>query len=431
MPLKEKIYKNGAILVYRKLKRKHTSVAAGFVFGKNRDKYPEPVAHFCEHMFFKETKDLNEQQLNEKILDVFSMYNAHTSPYCTWFDFCRANKVIEPCFELASEMLLNTKFSKKCMESEKGVIKQELNMHLNNPNEIFGGTRLRALTTENIPNTRTSGSTEEIDAITAKDLQKFKDEVFISQNFLITIEGGLSYIKAKKLAEKYFINKLKSNPNYSVDKTNIEKYDRPGNMNVENFQFNKSLCSIIIRLDKNMENIKTDATNRMLSKICNGVSGKLCKRLRDKGLVYSARIRTNEIINHYYIRVRWECVSDNVNKCIDEIGKVFKDLRNIKIDNALLDKKKENVKLAKDESCQGPIYPSNLFLNYLNFEKEDYSKKRIKQYEKTFESLTPDDIQNFCNTVLSKPENIYVSILTGEKEPNFYSYEKIQEILTK
>ncbi len=55
--IKVKNYKNGATLVYSKKKRKHTSVVAGFVFGRNRDKFPEPVAHFCEHMFLRKQKN--------------------------------------------------------------------------------------------------------------------------------------------------------------------------------------------------------------------------------------------------------------------------------------------------------------------------------------------------------------------------------------
>lgn len=431
MAFKEKIYNNGAILIYRKLKRKHTSVEAGFVFGKNRKNYPEPTAHFCEHMLFKETEKYKGKQLGEKINEVFTMYNAHASPYYIWIDFCRANKVIESCFKLASEMLLNTKFSKKCVDSEKGVIKQELVDQLNNPNYIARMAKERVLSTDNLPNERVCGTVEEIDAVTPKGLEKFKREVFISQNFLITIEGGISYAKAKKLAEKYFINKLKSNPSYPVDKTSNEIYDKKGNMNVEYFPFGKAICSIIIKIDESLENIKTDATMNMFTKICNGPYGELVKKLRNKGLVYGARIVNNQIRKHYYFRVKWECVNSNVNKCIDEIGNLFKDLRNNKIEENILTQKKENVKLSKDESYQGSIYPSNLFGKYLDYGKDDFSKKINKQFDKIFDNLTPDDIQNFCKEVLSKPENIYVSILTGEKDSNFYSYEKIQEILTK
>ena len=69
--MRVKNYKNGATLIYRHERRKHTSVTAGFIFGKNRDNYPEPTAHFCEHMFFKETKIFLKANLTKKEIMYF------------------------------------------------------------------------------------------------------------------------------------------------------------------------------------------------------------------------------------------------------------------------------------------------------------------------------------------------------------------------
>lgn len=425
-----KHYKNGATLIYRHVKRRHTSVVAGFVFGRNRDKFPEPSAHFCEHMFFKETETRNEKQLRQDMLDTFTMKNGRTSLSYTEIDFCRANKVLEQSFALASDMLLNTKFSNKCVESEKGVIKQELVQKLNNPGALSWFVRTRSLTTEYNKNTMVLGSEEEINAITPKDLKRFRDEVFISQNFIITIEGGISYLKAKHLAKKYFVGKLKSNPDFCVDKTMLQTYDREGNINIENYPFNKSICSIIVKLDDEMFSIKTIQSMRMLANICNGVNGKLLGKLRDNGLVYSASIMRDDMKDHLLMDIHWECSSDNVNKCIDTIGEVIKDLRKNPVEESLIQKKIENSKLGKDEATPRNVYPSRLFHNYLMYGKENFSKKLAKEYKKTYENLTAKDIQDFCKAVFSRPENIHVAILTGEKEPKFYSYEEIQNILT-
>lgn len=94
---RKKVYKNGATIIYKKHKRKSTSVVAGFVFGQNRDKYPEPTAHFLEHMLFKATKNKNEKELREAQLNTFSsMKNGSTSLFYTEIDFCRSNKALVP-----------------------------------------------------------------------------------------------------------------------------------------------------------------------------------------------------------------------------------------------------------------------------------------------------------------------------------------------
>ena len=113
--MKVKIYKNGATLIYRHSRRKHTSVTAGFILGNFRDKFPEPTAHFCEHMFFKETKNMTQYQLVKKRNKYFSLKNGKTGFKYTCVEFCRSNKIIEPCFEFTSDILLNTHFLKSVL----------------------------------------------------------------------------------------------------------------------------------------------------------------------------------------------------------------------------------------------------------------------------------------------------------------------------
>ncbi len=430
MDLKVKVYDNGATLLYRKRKRKHTSVAAGFLFGNNRKKYPEPTAHFCEHLFFHETKNRSEKQIVEQMKTVFSMKNARTSPYRTYIEFCRSNKIIEGCFELASDMLLNSKFPAKIVESEKGVIKQELNRRLNNPQVLHSYASYRSLSTE-FPqnNSRNLGSEEEIDAITPKILKKFRDEVFVSQNFIIAIEGGISYFKAKRLAKKYFINNLKSNPDYPVDKTTGIVYDRSGNLNVEYFPFSKSKCSLIFKLDEDMENDKNYQILSMLSQLSNGLGGKLFMKLRNNGLVYNATLTFSSLKKHSLVEIIFDCVTENVNKCIDKIGEVLRDFRQNKFEESQIQNVIQNRKIGEDEATPACIFPPKLFNLYIDYGKEIFSKKRKRETKKIFEKLTAEDVQEFCKTVFSKPENLHVSILTGDKNAQFYSYAQMQEIL--
>lgn len=327
-------------------------------------------------------------------------------------------------------MLLETKFNAKSINSEKGVIKQELVRKLNNPDAIFWYTNMRTLRNKYTLTTSVLGSEEEIEAIDAKTLKKFRDEVFISQNFVITIEGGISYSKAKRLAEKYFINKLKSNPSYPVDQSVPALIEKEGNLNIEYFNFKKAICRITFKLDKDLETHKNKKIMSMLCSLSKGMNGKIVGRLRDKGLVYSGKM-TFGTCPDFNIAIDVNCSSDNINKCIDEIGKVLNDYRTTLVETELIEKIKENDELSKDEDVQ-KIYPSNLFINYLySTEEEMFSKKYYKEDKKLFKEIIAEDIKEFSNVVFSKPENIYVAILTEKDKESFYTYEQIQNILTK
>lgn len=426
---KKKIYSNGATLIFKHRKRKCTSVVAGFAFGSNRNNYPEPTAHFCEHMFFVETENRSKETLKQDMLNTFSMKNGRTNPFYTEIDFCRSNKALEECFALSSDMLLNTKYETKFINSEKGVIKQELVRKLNNPDALSYYTLLRTTTSKDIKNSLTLGNEDEIEAITAKTLKKFRDETFISQNFVISIEGGISFLKAKHLAEKYFIKKLKSNPSYPVDQSIIFKQTREGNLNIENYPFKKSICRIAIKINQEFESQLTEKSAQMFCNICNGINGKLLGALRENGLVYSAGLGYNPTPKQNMLHFNFSCSTENVNKVINETGKCFEEFRTTLVEEELIKQIKKNEKLFKDEMTS-KIYPSDLFANYLTFGDRILSKKHRKTDKKIFDSLTPNDVQNFCKMVLTKPENIYVAILTDGSEKDFYTYEEMQKILT-
>lgn len=364
--MKRKVYKNGATLVYMKSKSKSTSVNVGFWFGKSADHFPESTAHFCEHMFFQSTKNRTKEQLTKDMTETFSSNNGHTGMFLTYIDFNRSNKILEPCFELASDMLLNTNFSPKEIESEKGVIKQELLKKLSSQDTAFRVASRK--TTSHYPRLKRScilGTDNEIDAIDADILQKYHDEIFISQNFLITIEGGISYRKAKRLAEKHFINKLKSCPNAEVDKTTDPPFDRQGNLHIENFRSRRSKIGIAFKLD-DFKDVKDRVQNLaclyFLKKLSNNLNKHLLGNLRNAGLVYTANLTYLLQKTDGYLVITADASPKNINNIVDVIGETLKDYRKNMIDENTLEAIKKNRKYSEDESAQGQYIQAHYFM---------------------------------------------------------------------
>ena len=428
--MKVKNYKNGATLIYRHFQRKHTSVSAGFIFGDNRDKYPEPTAHFCEHMFFKESKKMTQFQLVKKRNKIFSLKNGRTGFKFTCIDFCRSNKILEPCFDFSSEVLLNTHFLKKHVESEKGVIKQELTKRLNDPLRKLEYATYRTIRDHLNSDYSILGSFEEIDKMDVETLKKFHNECFISQNFFICISGGISYFRAKKLAEKYFIKRLKSNPKKKSEKTIEIKNNKPGNMNIEYFPLEKSWCNISIKVESELETTKSQTIIDLLTKVSNSTVGLIGLTLRNSGLVYKADIVGGQIRkNNSFLSLNFECSSENVNKIIDVLSSKLCDFANSQITQELIEEQKNKRKYEKDEEIQKNIYPNKDYFLYFQNNGNLLTKKYEKEYNKEFNSLTSNDIQEFIKTILSKPENLYVTILSNKGPENFYTYEQMQKKL--
>lgn len=428
--MKVKTYKNGATLIYRHFQRKHTSVSAGFIFGDNRDKYPEPTAHFCEHMFFKESKKMTQFQLVKKRNKIFSLKNGRTGFKFTCIDFCRSNKILEPCFDFSSEVLLNTHFLKKHVESEKGVIGQELTKRLNDPLRKLEYATYRTIRDHLNSDYSILGSFEEIDKMDVETLKKFHKECFISQNFFICISGGISYFRAKKLAEKYFIKRLKSNPKKKSEKTIEIKNNKPGNLNIEYFPLEKSWCNISIKVESELETTKSQTIIDLLTKVSNSTVGLIGLTLRNSGLVYKADIVGGQIRkNNSFLSLDFECSSENVNKIIDVLSSKLCDFANGQITQELIEEQKNKRKYEKDEEIQKIIYPNKDYFLYFQDNGNLLTKKYEKEYNKEFNSLTSNDVQEFLIDILSKPENLYVTILSNKDASNFYTYEQMQKKL--
>ena len=422
------------MLIYKKQPLKSTSVCAGFIFGKNRDKYPEPTAHFLEHMFFKQTEKYNFEQLSQKEKEIYSSHNAMTNVYRVTIDFSRSNKALAPCFELASEQLLHTKFSKIHINNEKGVIKEELIRRNNDFNRQFLFADARTLQKDS-PYTNSNavlGSAEEIDAVTAKQLVSFRNENFTAKNFVICISGGISFLKAKRLAKKYFISQFKPTPaDYEVDKSLHDEINKEGNLNIETFNFKKTIGRITIKID---EELSVDKSIEILNILCltlNGLSGMYLKSLRDAGLVYGGTYVSANVSNKQFrLSFSFECSPENVNKIINKISELFRDLRTRKLDEKLIKDVKKSHKLREDEgSIIAYCNARNIFQRYHTFLDKIFDKKWDKNLEKLFDKTSSEDILNLCKQILSKPENIYVTLLTSPDKTDFYSYEEIQNLL--
>lgn len=435
--MKRKVYKNGATLVYMKSKSKSTSVDVGFWFGKSADHFPEPTAHFCEHMFFQSTKNRTKEQLTKDMTETFSSNNGHTGMFLTYIDFNRSNKILEPCFELASDMLLNTNFSPKEIESEKGVIKQELIRKLSSQDTAFRVASRK--TTSHYPRLKRScvlGTDNEIDAINADILQKYHDEIFISQNFLISIEGGISYRKAKHLAEKYFISKLKSCPTAEVDKTTDPPFDRQGNLHIEKFSSRRSKIGIAFKLD-DFKDVKDRVQNLaclyFLKKLSNNLNKHLLGNLRNAGLVYTANLTYLLQKTDGYLVITADTSPKNINNIVDVIGETLRDYRKNLFDKNTLEAIKKNRKYSEDESAPRPIYPSSLFCDSMLRDDYTFTRKYRKLINKAIKNTTAEDLLQYCQKIFSDPKNIYATFLTDTRNPatkDLYTYAEIKKVLT-
>ena len=96
------------------------------------------TAHFLEHMAFKGTKTKSAKQIAEKIDSVGGFINAYTSEETTAYFVKLLEQDLQVGIDVISDILQNSTFESKELETERGVILQEIGMYLDDPSEMVG-----------------------------------------------------------------------------------------------------------------------------------------------------------------------------------------------------------------------------------------------------------------------------------------------------
>lgn len=130
---------NGIPLVAERIRNMH-SVALG-IWIKVGSRYEQPekngISHFLEHMFFKGTKKRTARDIAIDIDSVGGDLNAFTSRESTTFYVKALDEHIDKGMDLLTDIFLHSTFPDDDIEKEKRVIKEEIKMVEDTPDDYI------------------------------------------------------------------------------------------------------------------------------------------------------------------------------------------------------------------------------------------------------------------------------------------------------
>ena len=112
------------------------SVATAICVGTgSRDEPTEDggISHFLEHMLFKGTTSRSYKEVNETIEEAGGYLNAFTTHEMTAYYSLTMDETLETGQTLLEDLFKNPLMAEEHVELERGVIKQELNNVINDP----------------------------------------------------------------------------------------------------------------------------------------------------------------------------------------------------------------------------------------------------------------------------------------------------------
>lgn len=202
----EKRYDNGLRLVVKQMEGL-MSVTMGILVGTGagvETDAEDGISHFIEHMQFKGTKKRNAFEISDAFDRLGAQVNAFTGKDLTcYYSKCTSDHTAA-CFELLSDLFLNSTFPEEEMEREKGVVCEEISMNEDTPEDLCLDLLARAFYGKENYGRNILGTTQNVKGFTVADIAKYKKARYCPENIVISFAGGIDPTMSQALVESYF-----------------------------------------------------------------------------------------------------------------------------------------------------------------------------------------------------------------------------------
>ncbi|MCU1592112.1 MAG: processing peptidase [Frankiales bacterium] len=184
------------------------SVAFGIWVGVgSRDEKPSLAgsSHFLEHLLFKGTPTRDALEIAAVMDAVGGEMNAFTAKEYTCYYARVLDDDLALAVDLISEMVTSSLLTTDDVESERGVILEEIAMHDDEPADVVHDTFSAALFGAETPLGRpVIGSVDSVGALSRTSIAGYYRRRYTPDNMVVAASGGLDHSRLLRLVKKAF-----------------------------------------------------------------------------------------------------------------------------------------------------------------------------------------------------------------------------------
>ncbi len=175
------------------------------VGSKNEDPSRTGFAHFFEHLLFEGSENIERGEFFKIVQGNGGVLNANTSFDRTYYFEILPSNQLKLALWLESERLLHAKIDQEGVETQRGVVKEELKQRNENTpygtilNETFGHAFV-----EHPYRWTPGGSPEYINKAELSEFMDFYNTFYVPNNATLSIAGDIDIAQAKKWIAEYF-----------------------------------------------------------------------------------------------------------------------------------------------------------------------------------------------------------------------------------
>lgn len=374
----------------------HFGVKIGAMYEKDDEK---GISHFIEHMIFKGTNSMNNEELNDSLELLGGEYNAYTDYGCTVYSITSLEEEIFNGIDLIGDMIMNSSFPEEEIEKERGVILSEIKSSKDDTEDFSFKKAYEKAFYKSPLRYDISGTEENVKKFAKKDLMEFYKKYYVPNNSYIVIVSSLDH---KVVVEK-IENVFRNWESHEVLLPWVEKEsNNAGVFITEKNDLEQSTIVYIFDLnniDKDME-LPLKILSHRLGESSNSI---LFRELREnRGLAYDVYTDLSLSENIKTLSIYTAVDDENVTETIEIINEAIYNIKNrkVKFDSRAMEVMKKVHKTAVLSTLEDSTDLSN-YVMHQSLDKENICEF-ISDMEK-LEKMEDEHIYRAAEKVLKNP----------------------------
>lgn len=283
------------------------------------------ISHFIEHIVFKGSEKRNGFEIAEGMDEIGAYVNAYTTKEYTFFYTKALDYQIIKAADILFDMIRNPRLLESDIETEKGVILEEIAMCEDDPADVCSELNERSIFKGTTLGMDILGTRETVASFKEKDFREYMKKFYVPERMIVGVTGNFDREEMLSKIEEYF-------GSYVCTENPIESYDVPFIKGMTLKKMDTEQTHIAL----SFKGIPLEHEDLYSLQVCmfilgTGTSSMLNQRIREQlGLVYSIDSWLGRYLGGGYITVSMSLGTHSEEKALTETIDIIKNFnRNV------------------------------------------------------------------------------------------------------
>ena len=196
---------NGVRIVTERIDTVRSAALGIWIGGGSREETAAEsgAAHFIEHMLFKGTATRSAQDIARETDAIGGQMNAFTTKECTCFYARVLDEHLAQATDILCDMVYHSAFAQSSVETERGVILEEIGMYRDNPEDLCS-ERLMGAVYKGTPLARPIlGKRASLEKMTGAWLREYMRAHYLPGDIAVSLAGSFPELVVEELKARF------------------------------------------------------------------------------------------------------------------------------------------------------------------------------------------------------------------------------------